>query len=223
MAIYTFQLCQVRRKAHYYNTNFGCTLVAIYTFFAALFWKEEGTVYNTNSRFFYFPTVQKKRREEKSSSLELISNYNKKRHLLLLHFCYCNSVRFKEFATFLPAILSTLFGWPVTVRNFPTPCKIQGNCNPFFSPTFLTTRFKGICNFLAHNSQLVQARAHAVREPIPSYPRQTQSPRESSTELLRWDGSYLMMTSVHSLQLLLHHLLVSETWKPQTSCMAQCH
>ncbi len=60
----------------------------------------------------------------------------------MLHFCCCNSVRFKEFATFLPAILSTLFGWPVTVRNFPTPCKIQGNCNPFFSPTFLTTKIQ---------------------------------------------------------------------------------
>jgi hypothetical protein len=53
VAIYTFQLCQERRKAHYYNTNFGCTLVAIYTFFPALFWKEEGTVYNTNSRFLF--------------------------------------------------------------------------------------------------------------------------------------------------------------------------
>jgi hypothetical protein len=99
-----------------------------------------------------------------------------------------NSVRFKEFATFLPTILSTLFRWLVTVRNFPTPCKIQGNCNPFFFTHIPNPKIQGICNFLAHNSQLVQARAHALREPIPSYPRQTQSPRESKHVPMHWES-----------------------------------
>jgi hypothetical protein len=139
----------------------------------------------------------------------------------------------------LPTILSTLFRWPVTVRNFPTPCKIQGNCNPFVFTHIPNPKIKGICNFLAHNSQACsstcpcieranpklpkansitkgkQACAHALREPISSYPQRRLNHQgkstPSSTKLLRWDGAQLMMTSVHSLQLLLHHLLASET------------
>ncbi len=160
VAIYAFQLYQERTKAHY-NTNFGCTLVAIYTFFPALLWKEKGTLYTTQIPFIF--QLYRRKGEKKSSSLEFISNSNEKDV-----FCCCNSVRFKEFATFLPTILSTFFRWLVTVRNFPTLCKIQGNCNPFFFTHIPNPKIQGICNFLAHNSQLVQARAHALREPIPS-------------------------------------------------------
>ncbi len=154
-------------------------------FFPVLFWEEEDTGYITHKFQISIFQLYRRKGEKKSSSLELRWNSNKKRLLLVLQFRKIQGICNFFAHNFVSQLL---FWWPVTVRNFPTPCKIQGNCNPGFFTHIPNPMIKGICNFLAHNSQLVQAHAHALREPIPSYPRRTQSPRESKHVPMHWES-----------------------------------